>query len=56
MHWLQQRIARRVQRAAIELWVERARVAEAIVWLAGLEAEAIRECWELLRCLIDGSY
>lgn len=37
----------------IERWLERARVAEAIVWLVGLEAEAIQQAWELLRCLID---
>lgn len=52
MPWFQQRIARRVQRTVIERWVERARVAEAIVWLAGVEAELIRKTWELVRCLI----
>jgi hypothetical protein len=54
MSSFQQRLARRVERALIARWIERARLAEAIVWLAGVEAEALEKCWELLRCLIDG--
>jgi len=54
MSSFQQRLARRVQRAVIARWIERARVAETIVWLAGVEAEAFEQCWELLRCLVDG--
>ena len=52
---LQQRLARRVERTLIARWIERARVAESVVWLAGVEAEALETCWELLRCLIDGN-
>jgi hypothetical protein len=55
MSWFEQRLAQRVARAAIARWIERARVAEAIVWLAGVEAEALENTWELLRCLIDGT-
>jgi hypothetical protein len=54
MSWFEQRLLRRVERAVIARWIERARVAEAIVWWAGVEAEAFEQCWELLRCLIDG--
>ena len=54
MSSFQQRFSRRVQRTLIARWIERARLAEGIVWLAGVEAEALEQCWELLRCLIDG--
>lgn len=55
MSWLERRLTRHVQRAAIARWLKRVRAAEAIVWLAGVKAEAIRTLLEGLRCLVgDG--
>lgn len=51
MSWLEQRLTRHVQRAAIARWLERLQAAEAIVWLAGVEADAIQTLLECLRCL-----
>lgn len=46
------RLTRAVQRGVLSHWLKRLQVAEGIVWLAQIQADAILGAWETIRCLV----
>lgn len=46
------RLTRAVQRGVVSHCLKKLQVAEGIVWLAGLEADAILGIWETVRCVV----
>lgn len=51
--FLASRLERAIVRAELGRWLARLRIAEAIVWLAAFEAEALSQAWEFFRCVVS---
>lgn len=50
--WFETIAVRSIQRAMLSRWLRRLHIADGILWLASIEAEALLQLGKLLKCIV----